>query len=96
MSKVQPRTLSGFMELLPARQVQFDRMVEILRKSYALLSQRMSEVLPSRINLLLIRFQLFQRPIQRFRIQFEFDGRHSASPPQTTSVQPRTRKLQPV
>ena len=31
-----PRTLSGFMELLPARQVQFDRMVDILRKSYAL------------------------------------------------------------
>ena len=30
------RTLSGFMELLPARQVQFDRMVEILRKSYSL------------------------------------------------------------
>ena len=30
MSKVQPRTLSGFMELLPARQAQFDRMVEIL------------------------------------------------------------------
>ena len=27
MSKVQPRTLSGFMELLPARQAQFDRMV---------------------------------------------------------------------
>ena len=36
MSKVQPRTLSGFMELLPARQVQFDRMVEILRRTYAL------------------------------------------------------------
>ncbi len=36
MSKVQPRTLSGFMELLPARQVQFDRMVAILRESYSL------------------------------------------------------------
>ena len=36
MAQVKPRTLSGFMELLPARQVQFDRMVEILRKSYAL------------------------------------------------------------
>jgi histidyl-tRNA synthetase len=36
MAKVQPRTLSGFMELLPARQVQFDRMVAILRQSYAL------------------------------------------------------------
>ena len=36
MSKVQPRTLSGFLELLPARQVQFDRMVEILRRTYSL------------------------------------------------------------
>ena len=36
MDKIRPRTLSGFMELLPARQVQFDRMVEILRKSYSL------------------------------------------------------------
>ena len=36
MDKIKPRTLSGFMELLPARQVQFDRMVEILRKSYSL------------------------------------------------------------
>ena len=36
MSKVQPRTLSGFMELLPARQVQFDRMVSILRETYSL------------------------------------------------------------
>ena len=36
MEKVTPRTLSGFMELLPPRQVQFDRMVEILRKSHAL------------------------------------------------------------
>lgn len=36
MSKVQPRTLSGFMELLPARQNQFDRMVAILRESFSL------------------------------------------------------------
>ena len=36
MSKVQPRTLSGFMELLPARQAQFDRMVAILRETYSL------------------------------------------------------------
>ena len=36
MSKVQPRTLSGFMELLPARQAQFERMVEILRRTYSL------------------------------------------------------------
>ena len=36
MAQVKPRTLSGFMELLPARQVQFDRMVEILRRSYSL------------------------------------------------------------
>ena len=36
MAHIKPRTLSGFMELLPARQVQFDRMVEILRRSYSL------------------------------------------------------------
>ena len=36
MAHIKPRTLSGFMELLPARHVQFDRMVEILRKSYSL------------------------------------------------------------
>ena len=36
MSKIQPRTLSGFMELLPARQAQFDRMVATLRETYAL------------------------------------------------------------
>ena len=36
MAQIKPRTLSGFMELLPARQVQFDRMVDILRKSYSL------------------------------------------------------------
>ena len=36
MAKQKPRTLSGFMELLPQRQVQFDRMVELLRRSYSL------------------------------------------------------------
>ena len=36
MAKVQPRTLSGFMELLPARQVQFDQMADTLKKTYAL------------------------------------------------------------
>ena len=36
MSKVQPRTLSGFMELLPARQIQFDRMAAIIRESFSL------------------------------------------------------------
>ena len=36
MSKVQPRTLSGFMELLPARQAQFERMAAIIRQSFAL------------------------------------------------------------
>ncbi len=36
MSKIQPRTLSGFMELLPARQSQFDRMVATLRETYSL------------------------------------------------------------
>ena len=36
MAKQKPRTLSGFMELLPDKQVQFDRMVELLRRSYSL------------------------------------------------------------
>ena len=36
MAKQKPRTLSGFMELLPERQVQFDRMMELLRRSYSL------------------------------------------------------------
>ncbi len=36
MSKVQPRTLSGFMELLPPRQIQFDRMAAIIRESFSL------------------------------------------------------------
>ena len=36
MAKVQPRTLSGFMELLPPRQVQFDRMMSIIRESFSL------------------------------------------------------------
>ena len=36
MAKQKPRTLSGFMELLPARQVQFERMAELLRHSYSL------------------------------------------------------------
>ena len=34
MDIIKPRTLSGFMELLPAKQVQFERMAEILRKTY--------------------------------------------------------------
>ncbi|MBE6943572.1 MAG: histidine--tRNA ligase [Ruminococcaceae bacterium] len=36
MERIKPRTLSGFMELLPGRQMQFERMVEILRKTYGL------------------------------------------------------------
>ncbi len=36
MAKLKPRTLSGFLELLPDRQVQFDRMVETLRRTYSL------------------------------------------------------------
>ena len=36
MAIVQPRTLSGFMELLPARQLQFDEMAAILRHTYGL------------------------------------------------------------
>lgn len=36
MERIKPRTLSGFMELLPARQVLFDRMADTLRKTYSL------------------------------------------------------------
>ena len=36
MEKLRPRTLSGFMELLPAPQMQLERMMEILRETYAL------------------------------------------------------------
>ncbi|MBQ9929421.1 MAG: histidine--tRNA ligase [Oscillospiraceae bacterium] len=35
MSIMKPRTLSGFMELLPGKQAQFEKMVDILRKTYA-------------------------------------------------------------
>lgn len=35
MQRVAPRTLSGFMELLPANQMKFDRMVEIIRDSFS-------------------------------------------------------------
>ena len=36
MDIIKPRTLSGFMELLPAKQTQFERMLTILRKTYSL------------------------------------------------------------
>ena len=36
MPKVSPRTLSGFMELLPAQQQKMERMMQVLRESYAL------------------------------------------------------------
>ena len=35
MDIIKPRTLSGFMELLPGKQIQFERMVSILRDTYA-------------------------------------------------------------
>ena len=35
MSIIKPRTLSGFMELLPGKQAQFERMLEVLRRTYA-------------------------------------------------------------
>ena len=36
MEKMKPRTLSGFMELLPAPQQQMERIMEVLRRTYAL------------------------------------------------------------
>jgi len=35
MEIIKPRTLSGFMELLPGKQLQFETMLEILRRTYA-------------------------------------------------------------
>lgn len=35
MAKVNPRTLSGFMELLPADQTKFEKMLDILRTTYS-------------------------------------------------------------
>ena len=35
MEIIKPRTLSGFMELLPEKQLKFDQMAEVLRKTYA-------------------------------------------------------------
>ena len=36
MERIKPRTLSGFMELLPAPQMQMERMLETLRRTYSL------------------------------------------------------------
>ena len=35
MERITPRTLSGFMELLPGKQAQLERMMDILRRTYA-------------------------------------------------------------
>ncbi len=35
MEIIKPRTLSGFMELLPGKQIRFEKMLEILRTTYA-------------------------------------------------------------
>ena len=35
MEIIKPRTLSGFMELLPSKQIRFEKMTEILRNTYA-------------------------------------------------------------
>ena len=36
MERIKPRTLSGFMELLPQKQAKLEKMMEILRKTYSL------------------------------------------------------------
>ena len=36
MERIKPRTLSGFMELLPGKQLQMEKMMQILRDTYAL------------------------------------------------------------
>lgn len=35
MNRIKARTLSGFMELLPAQQLQFERMLDLLRQTYS-------------------------------------------------------------
>ncbi len=35
MEIIKPRTLSGFMELLPSKQIQFEKMAQVLRSTYA-------------------------------------------------------------
>ena len=34
MNKIEPRTLSGFMELLPEEQILFDQMKEVIENTY--------------------------------------------------------------
>ena len=36
MDKIKPRTLSGFMELLPKKQMQMERFMQVLRDTYSL------------------------------------------------------------
>ena len=36
MSMIKPRTLSGFMELLPAKQAKLEKMMQVLRDTYSL------------------------------------------------------------
>ena len=36
MERISPRTLSGFMELLPGKQIKMEKMMEVLRNTYAL------------------------------------------------------------
>ena len=36
MDIIKPRTLSGFMELLPSKQAKLERMMQILRDTYSL------------------------------------------------------------
>ena len=36
MERIKPRTLSGFMELTPPAQMQMERILEVLRRTYAL------------------------------------------------------------
>ena len=36
MDRIKPRTLSGFMELLPQKQAKLEKMMQILRDTYSL------------------------------------------------------------
>ena len=35
MERIRPRTLSGFMELLPQKQIKMEKMMQVLRDTYS-------------------------------------------------------------
>ena len=50
MGKISPRTLSGFMELLPQRQVLFDKMIDDPARQLCVVRIHASRYTPNRIG----------------------------------------------